>query len=364
MSDFIYKCRHWSFHRQGLEKKGKNVQQVLRDVIAVYSAHPSAPLSLLARLPVFTQQEFFDLDKKRQAYRMPAMRLTIHLIPSDTAPTIFAATVPPASDPVWQKRYSQKNRYIPPENYQNWQKLILRITDKPRKSTEIRKSVHIPDASIKLVLNRMAFEGKLLRIGAPGLRSNMIQYVSTRSWTNNEFQDRDNKKSIIWLAGKYLKAFGPARVKDFQWWAGISAKQAEQAFSNLNTTGLGDSYFLLSEDINTFESYRTIKKDCISVLPRWDCYTMAYAADGRERFVSGDMLPKVYGKIGATGGNAVGVILVNGLVHGTWDFQFKGKRMTVMQNMFEKITVKLRNEIEAEFTQIGSFLHAGELEFI
>ncbi len=51
---------------------------------------------------------------------------------------------------------------------------------------------------------------------------------------------------------------------------------------------------------------------------------MGYVPDGRECFVSPDMQQQIFGKIGATGGNALGVLLVNGTDHGSWDSRFKG----------------------------------------
>lgn len=164
----------------------------------------------------------------------------------------------------------------------------------------------------------MAFEGSLLRIGAGSLRSNIISYVSTEAWAAEHFARVENNTAMTWLAGEYLRAFGPVRIKDFQWWAGISATQAKMAIPKNDTASVGNDYLLLAHDRNEYETFSLPSKDSLNILPQWDSYTMGYAPDGRERFVSPDMQHHIYGSLGATGGNALGTLLINGTAHGSW----------------------------------------------
>jgi len=358
MTDIINRFRYWSYNRQLLGKQGTNLNQVLKDIIGVYSSHPSAPLSLRARVRTFSEQAFYNLDNNKLAFRVPAMRLSAYMLSSENANLVFAATIPSASDPVWEKRYSQKGRVIPKENYNDWKKQVLKLTAKSLTAKEIKIVSSIPDEKIKMVLNRMAFEGSLLRIGAKSLRSNIISYVSTKAWAKGNFIQVDNQKALGWLAGEYLRAFGPVRIKDFQWWSGVTASQAKAAVSTQKTTEIDDSYLLLSKDINEFEKFKLQTKDRLDILPQWDSYTMGYAPDGRDRFVSKDMQEKIYGSLGATTGNALGTVLVNGLAHASWSSQFKGTKMIVKLNMFEKTSGKLNAEITKQFNEIAELLNA------
>ncbi len=361
MTNINGKFRHWSFHRQYLGKTGDDIEQVLQDIIGVYSAHPTAPLSLHSRMKSFEEQDFLRLDELKLAFRIPAMRLSIYMLHRETTHLVFSATVQPAPDPVWEKRYSQKNRYIPPQDYENWKKEIVQLTNRPMSGAEIKEATDIPDNLVKLVLNRMAYEGSLLRVGATSLRSNKISYVTTNAWAGNKFSRVDSDEALIWLAGEYLRAFGPARIKDFQWWAGITAGRAKAAISNQETMQIDDDYVLLAKDLQEFESFTKPVQDNIAILPRWDTYTMGYAPDGRERLVSPDMQHHIYGSIGATGGNALGAVLVNGKAHGSWDSRFAGNKMTVNLNMFEKPAPKIKKDIENEFNEIAALLKAKKL---
>ena len=94
----------------------------------------------------------------------------------------------------------------------------------------------------KGVSAKMTRDGELLRIGADGLRSNELGYVA------NELDDADADEALAWLAGEYLRAFGPIRVKDFVWWAGVNATRAKQALAAHETEELVDGLLIRPED--------------------------------------------------------------------------------------------------------------------
>jgi hypothetical protein len=359
----IETLRHWSYNRQLLGKQGSKPLQVLKDVIAVYSWHPSGPLSLHARLKNFSQSDFNNLETDKSVLRMPAMRLSVHMLPRETAAQIFAATVPHASDPIWERRYSQPGRKIPTEKYNDWRALILKTATKPLTVAEIKEQTDIPEELVKFLLNRMGFEGDILRVGADNIRSNIVRYVATQHWAKETMKRPDSETALSWLAAEYLRAFGPARVKDFQWWAGITATKAKAAIATNETVDIGEKYLLLKKDVKAFEGFKAINADTIDLLPQWDNYIMGYAPDGRERFVSPDMQSNIYGALGATTGNGLGTVLINGLAQGAWNAKFSGGKMTVTLNMFEKATAKASKEINKRFDDIAAFMQAKNISF-
>lgn len=120
MSDLKTIITHWSHHRQLLGKQGSSFEQVLNSILGVYSAHPTAALSLYARTNNFDEQAFYNIDENQIAFRVPSMRQSVYWLPKDDAPMIMAATLDAADSPAWEKRYSQSGRDIPPESYQGW----------------------------------------------------------------------------------------------------------------------------------------------------------------------------------------------------------------------------------------------------
>jgi len=292
---------------------------------------------------------------------MPAMRLSVFLLPAATAWKIFAATIPPAADPFWAKRYAQKGRNLNQADYLEWQQELLTHLTDPRPFNVLKGLVRVPENMLKLVLNRMCFEGLVLRLGAHSMRSNSISYVASTDWSVSK-QKIDPEQALCWLAGEYLAAFGPARVRDFQWWAGVGALRAKAAFAANETIDIGDGLLLLKNNASEFETFTASTTDTVDILPQWDCYIMGYAPDGRSRFASPDTLDKIYGKLGATGGNASGVILINGLAIGTWQYRFTGKKIIVTTSMFETLTAGVRQAIAEQFGHIVQVLGAEKLE--
>ena len=90
---------------------------------------------------------------------------------------------------------------------------------------------------------------------------------------------------------------------------------------------------------------------------------MGYAPDGRERFVHPDNQHHIYGKLGATGGNGLGTVLVNGKANGSWSSRFKGTKMEVSLNLFAKVTQKERTTITNQFQSIADLLKAKNIVF-
>lgn len=355
----LEKLRQWSYHRQYLGKSGSSLEEVLPALVGVYSAHPSGPLSLYARVKNFQAEDFYALDTKQLAYRVPCMRTSVYQLPAADAAKVFAATIEPASSGVWEKRYSQDGRKVPVEHYESWKDDLLKCTQTPLTIKELKQVTIVPDDKLKFVLNRMAFEGFILRVGAQSLRSNIISYVAAEAW-GAKLDSYNMADGQEWLAKAYLKTFGPARIKDFQWWAGITATAAKTAIAKLEIIELSGNLILLAEDQKVFESFAGLDFKQIDLLPQWDCYTMGYAPDGRRRFIEDEGLQRLYGKLGATGGNALGALMIKGQVEGVWTSRFKGKKMEVSLDLFTKLASN-KNKVEKAFQDIALLLQSKEV---
>ena len=166
----------------------------------------------------------------------------------------------------------------------------------------------------------MTRDGELVRVGAKGLRSNELRYVAA------ELEEADADEALAWLAGEYLRAFGPIRAKDFMWWAGVTASRAKQALAAHDTEELDGGLLILAEDRKAFE--KATKPQGVDLLPKWDSYTMGYAPDGRDRFAHPDVVKQCYD----FRGDGRPVILVDGQAAGTWE---KGE-----VDLFDKATAK------------------------
>jgi hypothetical protein len=339
MPTMLDELRSWTYERQRLGRAAPSAAAALRDVIAVYSAHPSAPLSLHARTKTLSPPSFRGLD----ALRLPSMRGSLHLMPRDTAHLAFRALPePPARSARRLKTFG-----LTDERYAELRDAILAETaTEPRTAKDLREATGAGKA-LPAVVSAMSREGVLARLGADGLRSNELRYLAT------DVPDADTDEALAWLAGEYLRAFGPARQADFQWWAGTSAKRAKAALATVDTEELDHDLLIRAEDRAAFAKKRTPPRGTVDLLPKWDAYTMGLAPDGRARFADPDVVDKLY----ETSGDGRPVILVDGEAAGVWSVKAgKGDALDIGLEPFEKPAKKLRSALDERVDAVRAFL--------
>ena len=72
--DIQGRLQAWSYHHRGLGRAASDPAEVLCSVVAVYSSHPTVPLSLLCRSAALDADRFHQLEQQREVVRIPAMR--------------------------------------------------------------------------------------------------------------------------------------------------------------------------------------------------------------------------------------------------------------------------------------------------
>ena len=311
-------------------------------MIAVYSSHPSAPLALRARSAAFDPASFGALD----ALRLPGMRGSIHLIPRDTAPLVFAML------PEAPARAAARLRWfgLTAERYAELREQVLAAAAEPRTAKELAAATAAGE-ELKGVIGTLTREGVLVRVGAGSLRSNALRYRAER------VPAADPDESLGWLAGEYLRAFGPARAEDLAWWTGAGADRVGAALATVETEGLEGGFLLRLGDRRAFED-ATPLGDTVDVLGKWDAYQMGYPAGGRGRFADADVVERCYD----FRGDGRPLVLAGGRAIAAWESRFKGRRMEVDLELFESPGPKLRAAIGAEFEDVGALLGAGAVE--
>lgn len=347
----VERARIWSQHQQKLGKQSPNAETALRDIIAVYSAHPTAPLSLFPRVKNLDAKKFRALEEKKAAVRLGGMRGSIHLMPRETAPQIFSAMI--GHDPKMLARRLQVAR-VNADEYAAFKREVMENVKEPVTVRELRAKTGQGEAGLGTLLRAMSDEALVMRIGAAGLRSNDLRYVPIKIWLGEELAKVEREKALTWLAGEYLRAFGPVRVQDFMWWSATTKTLATKILANLETVDVGDGYLLLKSQQRAFEKTKPFAHDVIDLIPKWDCYEMGYAPDGRERFVTKDMQHHLYDLVG----DGVGAILLNGLAVGAWDVRGAKDTLDVNIDWFEKPTAKLKQAVVEEIDAVAAFLES------
>lgn len=113
------------------------------------------------------------------------------------------------------------------------------------------------------------------------------------------------------LATRYLQSHGPATATDFAWWSGLTPKEAKEAIA------------LAGEP-----RYVAAKKTGALLLPPFDEYTVAY----RDR--SAVLDARFAKKVNAGGGMLNAIVVVDGMVVGTWKRTLRGKSVDIALSLF------------------------------
>ena len=326
------RLRWFSYGRQRLGSSGRDPDAVLRDLVGVYSAHPTAPLSLLARCETLDPDAYRNLA----AIRLPAMRGSIHLLPEECAHLAFRAT---QRDRAGDEDYSG----LTAEDYEDLRAALLTAAAEPMTARELRDATGA-QTTLAPILNALTREGVLIRLGAHGLRSNELFYVAAT------VPEADADGALAWLADEYLRAYGPARMEDFQWWAGVSAARARAAVDAVDAEALDDGLLLRRADAAAFDRAAPVT-GTVDLLPKWDCYTMGYPAGSRDRFADPDIAEELYDP----GGDARPVVLIDGGAAGTWSVR-PGGALEFELDLYGEPGPAARAALEARAAAIRSLL--------
>ena len=349
--DLVRRLRAWSYLRQRLGRAASGPAEALRGVVAVYSSHPTAPLSLLRRSESFDAKRLSEMEQRREVLRIPAMRQSIFLVPAETAPRIFAATRLPMEKHARRLHYARLDW----DEYTRLKQRVLGHAQQPITASELRKVVKT-DADLMTAVRVMTSEGLVLRLGS-SLRADNLRYVSTEAWLGEPLQEPDAQRSLKWLAEEYLRAYGPARVEDFAWWSGVPRGRAHAALSNV--VDVGGGLLLSSDQQSAFERVEPVDAEAVDVLPKWDAYTMGHAPDGRRRLVEDEHLRRAY----STAGDGMPLLLRGGRAVASWSHRFEGDRMLVKLTPFEGDTIPSPLYKHA-FDEVGRLLGATTVEVV
>lgn len=160
-------------------------------------------------------------------------------------------------------------------------------------------------------------------------------------------------QALVKLALKYFRSHGPAQTRDFEWWSGLSLKDASEAVEaikeslNFVEREHGVYYFIPNNSVKTDPS-----RGNILMMSIFDEFSIAYKdrSDiniGRQRDIEN--------MIGA--GNALtAVILVNGKAAGSWKRSAKNGGIEVSVSPFRMFTAKEKETVVAEVSRYGRFL--------
>src|SRR4029077_10068233 len=163
---------------------------------------------------------------------------------------------------------------------------------------------------------------------------------------------KERDAALAELASRYFASHGPATLKDFSWWSGLTMADARDALEMAKSRLMqevikGRTYWLSS-------SVRTAKggQPTAHFLPAYDEYTVAY----KDRSA---VLDPLHVKRARTGNGIFNpVIVIDGQVVGTWKRRLEKGSVVITPNLFTSLTKADKQGLAMAAGQYGTFLKA------
>jgi len=154
-------------------------------------------------------------------------------------------------------------------------------------------------------------------------------------------------EALAELARRYFTSHGPAALKDFIWWSGLSAGDARAGLAlarpHLHKAAIDGVEYWHAEPTR-----RPVAPGHAVLLPPYDEYTVAYQ-DRRAALDPRHAAAARNGILGPT-------ILLDGRIIGTWRRQRASGEVTIALTSFAKLTGARRQAVAAAADRYGRFL--------
>ena len=153
------------------------------------------------------------------------------------------------------------------------------------------------------------------------------------------------------LAIKYFQSHGPAQLKDFSWWSGLSAKESAHALSmiksklNMEAQNQKEYWYFPT----TYNSRPTNTPPAL-LISIFDEYTIAYK-DRSDLSEKNDIEKMI-----SMGNALTAVIILNGKVAGTWKRKLNKNEVIIKLSPFRNFTKTETNAINNEVQKYAKFL--------
>jgi DNA glycosylase AlkZ-like len=296
-----------------------------------------------------------------------AMRGTLHLLPSDELP-------------LWHALLAASPRYLSPARWKRIFDITLEELDaiteavgaslhgKVLTREELVKEVARRTGSKAmthefalnswgLIFRPAAFSGHLCFAESVGAR---VRFTHPRSWLGGLPRKIEAGAAAAEVTRRFLAVYGPATAWDLARWSGgggvttarrwLAALRDEVSEADVE----GTRAFVLTEDLRELRSAAPARS--VRLLPGFDQYVVN-ASGHAEHLMPRGLRARIYRPQGWISP----VLLVNGLMEGTWRHALEGSRVAVTIEPFASITASVRKAAEREAERLADFL-GGALE--
>jgi len=175
--------------------------------------------------------------------------------------------------------------------------------------------------------------------------------------------DPPREQALAMLAERYFASHGPASVHDFAWWSGLVMRDAQEAIGAAGSKLAGETWqgrrwwwsvgtvksAAATARAGAARSTATHRGPAAVLLPPWDEYLVAY----KDRAFAGEAVAIGRDPSGVIG---VPVVLIDGLLRGTWKRSLATSAARLTLEPWTPVTREERGAVEKAAARYGAFL--------
>lgn len=282
--------------------------------------------------------------------RTHVMRPTWHMVAGEDASWLLELTGPGI-------KASQKSRNreleLSGDVFDRTNKIIINAVRNGNHLTREELMSVLRNEGIETANNRgshILFTAELDRIICSGRIKSGKQTYALFSERIPGIKSIPREEALKKIAGKYFFTRGPATLKDFTWWSGLSAHDARRALEIISPE-------LVSETIENKVYWYTPDsnmpfpgKNRVYLLPSYDEFIISYA----DRSAALSIVHKK--RAISVNGIFNPVILIDGQVAGLWKRSVRSDKVIFETSLFHKTDKKITRLIDEKVEEYGSFL--------
>lgn len=337
-----------------LGREALPVFDAIRCLVGLQAQVASPPyVGLWTRLESFGPENLTDLLKERRVIRAALMRSTLHLMTAEDY-LLLRPALQPALARALSSFFGKRVRGLDTERIVAAARSYL--DEEPRAYGELRAFLaenhpeRDPEALAYVARTYLPIV-QTPSVAARWGYSNRPTYTTAESWLGRPPSGREDPRELFL---RYLAAFGPATIRDFQAWSGM--------------VRLKERIETLGPELRTFQNERGDElldlPDAplpgadvpvpVRFLPEYDNLLLAHA--DRTRVIPDEHRSRVF----LSAGRVRATFLVDGFVAGTWKVEKERGAARLTIEPFEPLPDRVCEALDEEGERLLNFLTGSE----
>ncbi|MCY3799471.1 MAG: winged helix DNA-binding domain-containing protein [Chloroflexi bacterium] len=330
-----------------LERQKLDCMDVIAALIALQSQIPNPPyIGLWTRLHAFEKRRLTALLESRAVVRAPWIRSTLHLVTAEDHQA-FQAVIQPALARGLRSFFGSRAKGLDIERLIAIAKPYLEAETPAIGALRDELQEHEPDEDKQAMAYAVRSYLPLVQVppsGAWGVGTRAT-YTTAESWLGAA-----SPLDLGSLFRRYLAAFGPADVMDFQTWTGMTRLRSQLKDTLDALVRYRDAAGRLLYDLPGLPIVEEERPAPIRFLPEYDNILIGHKHRGR-------ILPEKHRrKVFVSAGRVLGSIIIDGFVGAIWKAERDKMRASLRVTLFQKQADDTLNAIETEGLELIGFI--------